>query len=416
MGVLSPTQAYRTDMEGLRAISVLFVVLYHAVPDTFSGGFIGVDSFFVISGFLITTILLRNKTFSIVDFYCRRIRRIFPALIMLILFCAVFGGFVLLPNEYRLLGKHMVAAAFFVSNMAFLNEAGYFNSAAEVRPLLHLWSLGLEEQFYLLWPLVVYALRRQRRVLLGGSLVLAAISFALNVYKIGSDTVFAFYLPPTRFWELLAGCVIAQVYFFQPEKRRHRHWDHGLAVIGLGLLVFGFFHITNLIPCLGFWMTIPVLGSACIIMSGPDAWVNRAILSNPMAVWFGRISYPLYLWHWPLLAFSRAMDLDGTAHAGSLALSVVLAWLTYRYLEQPVRQGWGGRRTAWLLGVSLLGMGAVGGLFYTTDGLPSRFDVLAPENKAKLIKLGPVDKGDSQTHRDVIQHWSLRRPVACVAI
>ena len=205
---------YRADIDGLRAIAVLSVVGFHASPGVVKGGLVGVDIFFVISGFLICSIIfggLDQGTFSITKFYSRRVRRIFPALIVVLVACYAFGWFVLFPDEFRQLGKHIAAGAAFISNIALWREAGYFDNAAGVKPLLHLWSLGIEEQFYILWPLLLLFISRRGIGLLSFTVFFVVISFAINVLTINTDMVATFYLPLTRMWELLVGSVIAYV-------------------------------------------------------------------------------------------------------------------------------------------------------------------------------------------------------------
>ncbi|MDP3004588.1 acyltransferase, partial [Methylotenera sp.] len=203
---------YRPDIDGLRAVAVLSVVIYHAFPKFIRGGFIGVDIFFVISGFLISTIIfgsLERNSFNFIEFYSRRIKRIFPALLLVLTASFVFGWFALLADEYKQLGKHIAGGAGFISNFLFWKESGYFDNAAETKPLLHLWSLGIEEQFYIVWPLLLWLAWKKRFNLLTITILVAVISFALNISKVHSDAVAAFYSPQTRFWELLVGSVLA---------------------------------------------------------------------------------------------------------------------------------------------------------------------------------------------------------------
>jgi len=207
---------YRPDIDGLRALAVLSVVLYHAhaFPKVLKGGFIGVDIFFVISGFLISTIIfsgLERGSFSFFDFFCRRIRRIFPALLLVLISCYAFGWFVLLADEYKQLGKHIAAGAGFVSNFVLWTESGYFDAGAETKPLLHLWSLGIEEQFYIVWPLILWWAWKKKFNLFTITLVLAFFSFGLNLAKYRVNGVADFYSPQTRFWELLAGALLAYI-------------------------------------------------------------------------------------------------------------------------------------------------------------------------------------------------------------
>ncbi len=204
--------SYRPDIDGLRAIAILSVVVFHAFPEALPGGFIGVDIFFVISGFLISSIIfgqLEQGRFSFTDFYVHRIRRIFPALILVLVACFVLGWFSLLPEEYRLLGKHMAAGAGFIQNFVLWRESGNFDVESDMKPLLHLWSLSVEEQFYLVYPLLVWGLWRARMPLRKSLMLLMLASFALNLWWVAEDPVKTFYLPATRVWELLAGAMCA---------------------------------------------------------------------------------------------------------------------------------------------------------------------------------------------------------------
>ena len=205
-------EAYRRDIDGLRAIAVLSVVVFHAFPDRLPGGYVGVDVFFVISGYLISGLIskqLARDRFSFADFYARRIKRILPALLVVLAACYAFGWIALLPDEYKQLGKHIAAGMGFVSNFALWNEAGYFDASASSKPLLHLWSLGIEEQFYLVWPLALWCFAKMRRGTLGLIVGVGAISFAINLATVHESPVAAFYSPLSRFWELQLGCLLA---------------------------------------------------------------------------------------------------------------------------------------------------------------------------------------------------------------
>jgi peptidoglycan/LPS O-acetylase OafA/YrhL len=213
-----PHPAYRPDIDGLRAVAVSSVVVFHVAPAYVPGGFSGVDVFFVISGYLISTILfggLDRGTFSMIEFYARRARRIFPALIATLTATFLFGWLVLVDSEFTALGKHIAAGAFFVSNFVLRSEAGYFDTAAEQKPLLHLWSLGIEEQYYIVWPLILLAAFRTRKGITPGLLVaLLLSSFALGVARAPGNPVSTFFLPPTRIWELLLGSLLAYLTVF----------------------------------------------------------------------------------------------------------------------------------------------------------------------------------------------------------
>jgi peptidoglycan/LPS O-acetylase OafA/YrhL len=395
---------YRPDIDGLRALAVLSVVAFHAFPGLaaygLSGGFIGVDVFFVISGFLISTIIFENLdkgTFSFTEFYSRRITRIFPALLLVLIASYAFGWFALLADEYKHLGKHIATGAGFFSNFALWNEAGYFDNTNETKPLLHLWSLGIEEQFYIVWPLLLWAAWKKKFNLLTITILVLAISFYLNVKGIKKDAVATFYSPQTRFWELLCGSVLAWVTLYKKDScstfrtkldgylasnvYREKPVVDGNALsnvisfIGMSLLVYGFCKITNEARFPGTWALLPVLGTVLIIAAGPIAWVNRVILSNRIAVRLGLISFPLYLWHWPLLSFARIVESEVPSRnirITAVLISIVLAWLTYKLVERPIRFRKQSRiKTATLVFLMFV-VGGVGYGTYHDDGIVSR--------------------------------------------
>ncbi|GAA4337720.1 hypothetical protein GCM10023165_15920 [Variovorax defluvii] len=338
---------YRPDIDGLRAIAVLSVVAFHAFPKWMPGGFIGVDIFFVISGYLISTIIfgsLAGEGFSYREFYARRIRRIFPALLVVMAATFVFGWYVLLADEASQLGKHLLASAGFVVNLVLWGEAGYFDTAAEVKPLLHLWSLAVEEQFYIFWPVLLGLAWRfgggKGRTVLIWMWVVTILSFLLNVLGVHRYATATFYSPLPRMWELAAGALLAWgALRREPHRnvfRRELRSIAGLAVVGLGLLL-----ISRGKSFPGFWALLPVVGACLCISAGPGAWLNRHVLGSRPMVWVGLISYPLYLWHWPLLAYARI--LEGHEPSREIRIvaviaAVVLAWLTYRFLELGLRR------------------------------------------------------------------------------
>lgn len=391
---------YRPDIDGLRAIAVLSVIGFHTFPNWIKGGFVGVDVFFVISGYLISTIILgsleRNR-FSFVEFYIRRINRIFPALLLVLITCFGFGWFVLLADEYKQLGKHIAGGAGFVSNYLFWNESGYFDNAAETKPLLHLWSLGIEEQYYIVWPLLLFFVWKQRLNLLTITIVILVISFALNIDKAASDTVAAFYSPQTRVWELLAGSVLAYMVLqrqntFQGVKQRLDTWLGKIiyaqapeangetlrnlqALIGAGLIAIGIFIISKEKNFPGWWALMPTLGAVLIISAGGQAWFNRVVLSNRILVWFGLISFPLYLWHWPLLTFARILKLETPSdkiRIAAILVSILLAWLTYQFIEKPMRFGKHSKAKTFTLFVLMIVVGFIGYNSFKRDGLGFR--------------------------------------------
>ena len=369
---------YRPDIDGLRAIAVLSVLGFHAFPSAFQAGFIGVDIFFVISGYLISSIIFENLdhgSFRFAQFYGRRIKRIFPALTAVLLSCLVFGWFGLLADEFKQLGKHMAAGAAFVSNFALWQESGYFNNAAETKPLLHLWSLAIEEQFYIFWPLLVWLTWKRKAMFLALCLGLLIASFALNVHQVRIDPTATFYSPASRAWELLVGVLLAYMRArplrWQPTTRQLG----AASTLGMLLIAVGLYKIDKLRAFPGTWALLPTLGTFCLIFAGPTAWFNRLVLSNRLLVWVGLISFPLYLWHWPLLTFARIVESQTPAplfRMSALALSVLLAWLTYRFIEKPIRSGENDRIKIIALCSLIAVLGVAGYLTFLNKGFPDR--------------------------------------------
>ncbi len=334
---------YRPDIDGLRAIAVLAVLGYHAFPGAVGGGFIGVDVFFVISGFLISSILFANfeqQSFTYAGFYSRRIRRIFPALVVVLAACFVAGWFLLLPNEYAQLGRYMAAGSGFVSNLLSWHEAGYFDNASNTKPLLHLWSLGVEEQFYILWPLLIGICWRYRFNFLAVTLLVAAASFGINIYTAAHYPDADFYSPLSRFWELMLGGVLAYMALHKPRYMPGHKQGNWLSLLGLMGIAVGLRLIRSDATFPGWWALLPAVGTLLLMAAPPTAWINRYLLSNRLMVGIGLISYPLYLWHLPLLAMARIMSLQTPpiwVRAALLLASFALATATYFWVEKPLR-------------------------------------------------------------------------------
>ena len=400
---------YRADIDGLRAVAVLSVVGFHAFPMWFKGGFIGVDIFFVISGYLISTILfdsLHRERFSFVQFYSHRVKRIFPALLVVLASCYLFGWYGLLEEEYQQLGKHVAGGAGFISNLLLWRESGYFDEAAATKPLLHLWSLGIEEQFYIFWPLILWLAWRRRLNLLTLTILIGLTSFAFNINGDIKNQTAVFYSPHTRFWELLAGSVLAyamlyrtskfngimqraetllSVVFYPPESRLGRNALHNaVSVIGLTLVIIGLSIINTSSIFPGWRAVLPTAGAMLIIAAGAKAWINRKVLSSRILVWFGLISFPLYLWHWPVLSFARIIESEvprREIRVAAVLLSIILAWLTYQFIEKPIRGGEDSHiRTVILTGL-MTALGYAGFTTFTSTGLHAR----ANDQRSKLL-------------------------------
>jgi peptidoglycan/LPS O-acetylase OafA/YrhL len=388
---------YRPDIDGLRAIAVLAVIGFHAFPAWIRGGFVGVDVFFVVSGYLISTILLAGMergSFRFSQFYMRRIRRIFPALIVVLLACMVAGWLVLFSVEYKALGKHVAGSAAFVSNFVLWNEAGYFDRAAATKPLLHIWSLGIEEQFYIVWPLLLYLTWRFRTGTLALLLLLLLGSFVLNVHTANTDTAADYYSPLTRFWELMAGAVLAYLSLNPPvlqgiprrlppslffwlgaANASHAAANNVKAVFGLLLVAAAVLVIDETKGFPGWWALLPVAGTYLLIAAGPNTWIGNRLLATKLLVAVGLISYPLYLWHWPLLSFIHIVDgtaPSATAAALAILLSFALAWLTYFFVEKPLRFGKSAPIKAAVLLVAMAAIGSTGYVIYAEGGFAFR--------------------------------------------
>lgn len=322
---------YRRDIDGLGALAVCAVLVYHSFPQYMRGGFIGVDIFFVISGFLISGIIfsgLENNSFSFRDFYFRRIRRIFPALLCVLIFCLIAGYFVLLPDEYKQLGKHTGSGSIYLSNFTLRFESGYFDNAATTKPLLHLWSLAIEEQFYIFWPLILWLAWRCKINIFVIVLLTTVCSILLcDHFLRHEEATIAFYMPWNRAWELTVGSLLAWLDKFlwgapkggvyrsssvpahsllQDPNFTRKVLTNLISWIGLILLMIGLWHIDPKLPYPSKWTLLPVLGTSLIIL-GKGAIVNK-LFSNRILVFIGLISYPLYLWHWPLLSMAEIVQ------------------------------------------------------------------------------------------------------------
>ena len=361
---------YRADINGLRAIAVLAVIGFHAFPGRIRGGFSGVDMFFVISGYLISSIIfnsLDKSSFSFKEFYSRRIRRIFPALLLLLVSICIFGRAVLILPELKHLGKHIAGGAGFVSNLILRFESGYFDAGAEAKPLLHLWSLSIEEQFYLFWPLLLWLVWKRKHGFLAVTASIALASFGLNIFLLHcNDSSAAFYSSLSRSWELMIGGLLAQLSRHRAHAFPRDNNYVSLAGFSCILLSFLFLDRSKAFP--GWWALLPAAGASLLISSGPRTWISRRVLSNPLMVWIGTISYPLYLWHWPLLYVIRN-QLICVPHFpysrvllkfAAIAVTFLLSWLTFKFVEKPIRSGFGGRATAGILAILMICAGLVG--------------------------------------------------------
>jgi peptidoglycan/LPS O-acetylase OafA/YrhL len=372
-------QHHRTDIQGLRAIAVLSVVIFHAMGDVLPGGFVGVDIFFVISGYLISGILMdemERSRFSLGGFYERRIRRLFPALFVMLATVMVAGLVLLPPWQMAELGHTGFSTIFFVSNFDLFSMSGYFDSEAQARPLLHTWSLAVEEQFYLLFPLVLLGLmhvaRRQLRVIL---FVGALGSLALSLWTLQHNAAAAFYLAPFRGYELMMGALLARL----PFPLRAPGWlRDAVSVAGLVMIAASLFLINGETAFPGLAALMPCAGAALVLFAGAGgASLGGKLISNRLTAFFGGISYSLYLWHWPVLVLGRAVLLAAPTPVQTVAmigLAVMLATASRRWIEQPFLRSRGARTTVFALGGAAMMLGAMAtGATVMAQGLPSRF-------------------------------------------
>jgi peptidoglycan/LPS O-acetylase OafA/YrhL len=394
---------YRPDIDGLRALAVTLVLSVHAFPLFLRNGYIGVDIFFVISGFLITKILLTQimaEKHSLLDFYIRRANRIFPCLILVLVTCMAFGWLALYASEFKLLGRSIAAGAGFVANINYYIEGGYWDVSSKVKPLLHLWSLGVEEQFYLLWPTILWTAWARRFKI---SLVLIICIFASlgwSLYTIKLDQPAAFYLPLSRFWELISGGALAYLNLRSTSQKGNvspllfkaspkfnfllADWSlkvefrNVASILGLSLIIAALAGNYSPGDFPGIHALLPVLGTVLIIAAGADSWVNSRLFSNKLVVYIGLISYPLYLWHWPLLVFNYIIQ-NGSVSTSSqfvaLALTFSLAILTYHFVEKPIRGNpkWRSQKALVLTALVMI-CGIAGYDIYANDGFEARYD------------------------------------------
>ena len=377
---------YRPEVDGLRAIAVIGVLIYHAVPGILPGGFTGVDIFFVISGYLISKLLIHDidaGKFNVIDFYKRRIRRLFPALILVILTTWIFGLLLFMPNELKSLGDAMINASYFFSNFQLVNEAGYFDVDANLKPLQHLWSLAVEEQFYIVWPWFLVLVWRWKfirnyRNYIVLTIILISLYITLNT-KI-DNSVARFFLPQYRAWQILSGAMLAMNEKWIREILLRRCWGKYIALCGLIIIIFSYIHIKGGTDYPEFIAVLPVMGALFVIAAPSSLGMSKKLLATRPFVEFGIISYPIYLWHWPL--FSMARILFGSPSSYLLVflavLSIVLAWATFYWVESPIKSGQSvnleSNKFYYLCLIGLLALGGIGDFTRNHNGFPARVD------------------------------------------
>jgi peptidoglycan/LPS O-acetylase OafA/YrhL len=336
---------YRKEIDGLRAFAVLSVIFFHAGFSVFSGGFIGVDVFFVISGYLITTILLtelKQGNFLFLKFYARRASRILPVLFLVMLACIPFAWFLLLPHDLLSFSKSLIAASTFVANIFFWSERGYFGTSGELKPLLHLWSLSIEEQYYFLFPILLVLFARNRVVRNSLLLILLILSFSTCVWLTSIHIDSAFFLLPTRFWELLVGSFVA-IYLYENSSanidRSGKYLQMFYGVLGAFLIFYSVFTFDKKTVFPGYTAVMPVLGTALIIIFGKSDTLVGKFFGLKIFVFIGLLSYSAYLWHQPVFAFFRYSGLELTYISSFLLISIIfiISFFSWKYIEQPFR-------------------------------------------------------------------------------
>ncbi len=388
---------YRPDIDGLRAFAIGIVLAFHYFPQIIPGGYLGVDIFLVISGYLITQILLAQESVSIKEFYARRVARLAPALIVVLLFSLAVGWFVLLPSLYMKLGKHIVAGAGFFSNITYLKEVGYFDVEAHSKILLHLWSLGVEMQFYLVWSIILIVLIKYRINILIAIIALLLISLIIFYSRVNHHVSAAFYMLDARGWQLLIGALVA---YLESKKYQSTYayikFGNFLAALGLLGVVLGLAIVQYAQNFNSYGAVVATIGACLIIFSPTDNWLSRSILSRPAITFVGKLSYPLYLWHWPILVFSLiywGSELSNFNRIILMSVSFFLAFLTYQWIEPIFRLSKGkSKSTLFKIGfliIALLVLGLLGQYVFKSKGLVERLDY--PKSSAAWIGVAQDD-------------------------
>jgi len=388
---------YRSDIDGLRAVAVTSVVVFHAFPGWLSGGFVGVDIFFAISGYLISRHIIESlgaQRFSLIDFYTRRIKRIYPALIIVLIASLATGLVLMASGELTRLAADALASVLFMANIHFYLTADYFSQGASASPLLHLWSLGVEEQYYIVWPLALFVLWKyaSRRVAVALIVLAMLLSFSSSVFLSASHATAAFYLPVTRIWELLFGSILAwfEVAGFNglSSGRELFRLRGGASVCirdlgawaGLALIAASVILFDPKVVFPGWRAALPAGGATLVIAAGQAAWINRRLLSLRPFVYCGLISYPLYLWHWPILAFVRLLSSGAPSTSlllFAIAIAVLLSSATFSFVDAPARFSAPARKYPVLVASALfsvmMGIGLSSFVISQGNGLPDRF-------------------------------------------
>lgn len=364
----------RPDLHGLMALAVLGVLLHQAFPVQFQAGAAGVEALLVIAGYLVGSTVLsgwHTREFGMAGFWAQGIRRFFPALVLVLAAALVAGWFLLPPADYRGLGQQVLAGSTFFTHLVWPSDTVPLEAGSTSKPLQHLWPLAVGVPFCLLWPLAVWVMHRWRLNAMRWTAGVLLLLFLLHLRLAREAPPVSFPHPASWLWVLLTGALVATV----PEKRRNER-PNALAWCGAALLILALLPLTPEQAVRGWWALLPTLGTALLIAAGPRAWLHRRVLSSRPLAWVGLIAYPLYLWHWPLLWFAQlksAQDPGGGQAMVSMALALVLAWTTWRFVERPFRSGlWNGAASTATLGVALGLVAAAGWGVQRHEGLEQR--------------------------------------------
>lgn len=405
---------YRRDIDGLRAVAILLVVLYHSGVTFLSGGFIGVDVFFVISGFLIGGIIyteLNNKTFSYSRFYTRRIKRIAPALLVMLVFCSAFAFFYLSPLELKDFNLFAGSTILSVPNIMLWHKTNYFSPNAELNPLLMTWSLGVEEQFYIFLPIVLSIIIKFNKKVVASVSIISLISFISCVILTKTAPLFSFFMLPTRAWELGVGVILSIMHKEGRFNSLSLNKKEFLFIIGLGLILFSGVNFDKNTNFPGYAAVLPVLGSSLILIG--NARISSVLLGNRVMVFIGLVSYSWYLWHWPLLSFSRlAIDNKLPVSNGLIisAIALLIAYVSYLFVETPFRKGFKFTNKKIIVGysiISLLMMFPIG-MGYLLQGIPQRV--------SPVVAQAEIDKLEQVADRCLVGYGSTTysKDISCV--
>ena len=409
---------YRSEIDGLRALAVLPVIFFHAGFTSFSGGYVGVDIFFVISGYLITSIIInekQNNNFSLINFYERRARRILPALFLVMLISMPLGWFLMLPDQFTDFGKSLYATSLFSSNILFWLQSGYFDGPAELKPLLHTWSLAVEEQYYLFFPIlvmIIWNLGKKWMILLISLIGLVSLVFAqIASYESPSAN---FYLLPTRIWELVLGVLSAFYLFNKPPGFNilNKNTSDILSILGLGMIVFSVFIFNKFTPFPSFYSLLPTIGTLLIILFATKNTRVGKVLSFSPLVGVGLISYSLYLWHQPLLAFGRIRNLGTLSNSETfflIGISFILAFISWKYLEKSFRnrKGFFTRKKIFIFSfLGIIFFSFSGLLISLNEGYKNRYSV--PEDIYESFKKPSLTNCFDLDNIHLVENWGCK--------